>query len=100
MIRTTSQGAFVWFQLDSRKECKVTFRLDEYLAYVKTAQSETELRARLFSVGKISDMTPDDLNDIEFFRGGAPDRAGANGKKGRRPRVASALGEKVAVAGK
>jgi hypothetical protein len=55
----------VWFQLASEPRRKISWRIDEYLAYAKTSRTETELRLALFNIGVISDLTEEELAEID-----------------------------------
>jgi hypothetical protein len=57
VIRTTPEGAFVWFQLDVRTDHKITWPLELYIAYAKTSKDEPELRCQLWNAGEISPLT-------------------------------------------
>jgi len=68
MVRMTQDGPMIWFQLMSDTSRKITWRADEYLAYVKTSENEPELRAELWNRGHIGYLTDEDREELERNR--------------------------------
>lgn len=78
MLNVSSANTEVWFHLTQnergvsaekgKKGSKVVVGLDIFLLWMKDSPTETVLRARLFSEGRIEPLTQSDVKDIEKVR--------------------------------
>lgn len=68
MIRTTDDGAFVWFRLTSNPLVKIVLTLEHFIAIAKTHQDELKFRTALFTQGVITPMTELDTLECNYSR--------------------------------
>lgn len=68
MIRSTSDGTWVWFELNVQPGHKIEWPLELFLAFSKTAKTEAEMRCKLWDSGEISAMTEREMQEIDATR--------------------------------